>query len=119
MAVKRIGLNFEKFLKWLEKRCRTVYCTANLGHRGPGIKATYKYGNLYLEWGVRGGHGSLNNEAIKVIFTQYNQLKSQRINAGKYAWGVFRQCPNRTMAPYVPALIRDYEFELYVGRNSK
>mgnify|MGYP003595586046 CR=1 FL=1 len=116
MAAKISGLDFREFLKWLQKRCKTVYRTANLGHRGPGIKATYKKGRLYLEWGVRGGSGSMDVDALKVIFDRHNKLKEKRTMAGQYAWGNFKECPNKIMVPFVPALIRDFEFELYVAK---
>jgi len=115
MAAKTIGLKFKDFLKWLERRCRTVYCTANLGHRGDGIKATYRNSCLFLIWGDRGGKGSLKDDVLRVIFDRYTKLGKRCTMAGQYALGKFKVCPNKIMAPFVPALIRDYEYELYLA----
>ncbi len=112
---KQKALRFEEFIGWLKKRCRTRYRTANLGHRGNGIAAIYSKGVLHLEWGNKGGKGKMKKKDIALIFERFLELKKKRAKAGQYAHEIFMQAPDMIMTPFVPALIRDYEYEQYVA----
>jgi len=107
-------LIFKDFLIWLKRNCKTPYRTANLGHQGNGITATYEKNCLQLSFGNNGKRGSLKDVEIEIIFNHYLSLRKKRLNAGQYSGAKFTSAPDMIKTPFVPALFRDFEFELYV-----
>ncbi len=103
-------MNFENFIAWLQMNCQEPRTTITLGGQS-SFKSTI--GNdgrsLTIEFGSRGKSGNLSENELVSIWERYWNLGGMRHRTSEYNDPIWPETPDLILAPYVPALIRDFE----------
>lgn len=103
-------MSFKDFHRWLKKECEEPRETETLGYR-TSFKATISNdgSSLTIEFGNQGGSGSLSRNELFLIWERYWDLGGRKHMTSEYNEPEWSERPHRILAPYVPALIRDFE----------
>ena len=103
-------MNFENFLEWLRINCIEPRKTKTLAEQS-SFKAII--GNdgrsLTIEFGSEGRSGDLSENDLHFIWKRYRDLGGSKHMTSEYNNPKWPETPSLILAPYVPALIRDFE----------
>lgn len=120
MVRPRKKMSFENFLNWLKKNCKEPRSTKTLGGR-TFFKAIISNDgrSLTIEFGSKDYSGNVSENELVSIWKRYWHLGDMKHMTSKYTDTDWSETPNRILAPYVPALIRDFEFENDIKSSSQ
>jgi hypothetical protein len=103
-------MNFEKFLHWLRTNFQKSQMIRSLGGKTNFKAKIHDDGNqLNIEYGTRGKFGYFSDDNLKLVWGRYMSLGGKKQVASEYTDPNWTQTPNRVLAPYAAALIRDFE----------
>lgn len=103
-------MNFENFVHWLTTHLGERKPTATLGGNSKfnaNIDVDGK--SLFFEFGSRGKTGKLSYDKLKVIWDRHVSLGGRKNLTSEYTDPSWPETPDRILAPYAAALIRDFE----------
>jgi hypothetical protein len=112
LAVK-IEFTFENFIRWASEEFKKSKWINSLGGRTHfTVTMIYDGGKfLKIDYGKRGKTGFMPLDQIEVVWERYISLESRKHVTGEYTDPRFRETPNRILAPYVAAVIREFDNE--------
>jgi len=114
VLTEKIDFSFENFISWASEKFQKPKWISSLGGRTTIIVNMIFDGGQFLkiDYGKRGKTGFMPLDQIKVIWERYISLENRKHVTGEYTDPRFRETPNRILAPYVAAVIREFENEL-------
>ena len=109
-------MRFENFLDWLKKNCKEPRPTKTLGGRS-SFEAIFNKNEklLTIDFGSNDYSGNILENELISIWKKYWDLGYIKHHTSEYTDPKWPETPNRVLAPYVPALIRDFENEFMVS----
>jgi len=116
ILTEKIEFSFENFIDWLSEEFERPRLITSLGGRVYfHASMVYAAGNkcLQINYGNKGNTGLMTLDQIKVVWDRYINLGNRKHVTGEYTDPLFQKTPNRILAPYVAALIRDFENTIY------
>ena len=64
---------------------------------------------LFIEYGTRGNFGYLSRNQLSIVWDRYMNLGNRKEMTSEYTDPNWTETPDRVLAPYAAALIRDFE----------
>ena len=109
-------MNFKDFYRWLIDKCEKPRKTTTLGGTS-SFRATISNDGSFLtiEFGGQGNSGSLSQGELDSIWSRYWKLGGRKHKVCEYNQPIWIETPSMILAPYVPALIRDFENDTREG----
>jgi hypothetical protein len=113
ILVKKIEFTFENFISWASDKFQEPKGISSLGGRTIFIVTMiFDDGQfLKIDYGKKNNTGFMPRDQLKIIWDRYINLKNRKLVTGEYTDPRFRKTPNRILAPYVAAVIREFEVE--------
>ena len=102
---------FSYFIDWLTEKCSESYTTPTIGRRTK-VSVVFKNNNLTVSYGSSGNSGELDKNELLSIFDRYHKLGDWKHQTSQYTDPKWKKTPNRILAPYAAALIRDFDNNL-------
>jgi hypothetical protein len=65
--------------------------------------------SLLIEYGSRGKIGNFSYDKLRMIWDRFMRLGGLKLMTSEYTDPNWAETPNRVLAPYAAALIRDFE----------
>lgn len=103
-------MNFENFLHWLRMNFHISQLITTLGGHSE-FKAEIRDDEnpLFIEYGTRGKSGYLSYDKLRIVWERYMSLGGRKEKPSEYTDTNWTETPDRVIAPYAAALIRDFE----------
>ena len=113
ILTKKIEFTFENFISWASEKFQEPKEISSLGGRTIFIVTMIFDGGQFLkiDYGQKNKTGFMPRDQLKIIWDRYIILKNRKHVTGEYTDPRFRETPNRILAPYVAAVIREFEVE--------
>jgi hypothetical protein len=111
---EKIDFSFENFINWLSTRTQQSKIISSLAGRTTFLATLIFKGDKFLkiDYGQKGNSGFVPLDQIKIIWQRYISLGDRKHVTGEYTATNFRDSPNRILAPYVAAIIREFENDI-------
>jgi hypothetical protein len=105
-------MNFDNFLLWLTKHFGERKLASTLGGKAEfNAKIASDRKSIFFWYGSKGNFGKLSTHKLKMIWDRYMLLGGQKNISQEYTDTTWRETPDRILAPYAAALIRDFELD--------
>ena len=105
-------MKFEKFLDWLKANFKEFKKVTTLGGNKKFDAKICDDGNYLLIGYGKTGNGYLSQNKIKIVWDKFIKLGDRKVVSSEYTDPNWTNTPDRYLAPYVAALIRDFENKL-------
>jgi hypothetical protein len=107
--IKSTIMEFEKFLHWLTAHLEEHKQAATLGENSTfNARIGVDGRSLLIEFGSRGKSGQLSYDRLKLVWDRYMSLGNRKNLTSEYTDPSWPETPDRILAPYAAALIRDF-----------
>ena len=111
-----MDVRFEDFFKWLKCELREEKNFSTLGGRS---KFTAKWVEEEINLIIKTSKGtkySLKEKDIEVIFERWkNAEPGYKWQTSYYVDPIWKRCPHRIAAPYVPAIIKEWYYKKVIA----
>lgn len=111
---EKIEFTFKNFLKWASEELTNPKWINSLGGKTHfTVTMIFDSGQFFkIDYGQRGKTGFMPLDQVRVIWDRYISLGNRKHVTGEYTDPKFRETPNRILAPYVAAVIREFKNDI-------